>query len=267
MKIYISADIEGVAGITAWEEARKSSPNYPYFAEQMTKEVAAACGGATMAGATEIIVKDAHASGMNMNPSKLPENVKLIRGWSGHPYKMIQGIDKSFDAIVFVGYHSDGGSDKNPLAHTVSSSVIDYMKLNGEYMSEFLLHSYLAAYLKIPVVFLSGDRGICDEAKKFNKNIVTVAVSEGVGAASVSMHPSKAIELIRDGVKQSLEGDLSKNRVKLPKDFILEIGYKYHGNAYRNSFYPGAIQNSPKSILFRTDDYFEIMRITSFVIG
>ena len=266
MKIYISADIEGVAGITAWEEARRSSPNYPYFAEQMTKEVAAACEGATMAGATDIIVKDAHGSGMNINPSGLPENIKLIRGWSGHPYKMIQGIDESFDAIVFVGYHSCGGSDENPLAHTVSSSVIDYIKLNGEYLSEFLLHSYLAVYFKIPVAFLSGDKGICEEAKKFDENIVTVATSEGIGAASVSIHPGKSVELIRDGARWALERDLNKNKIKLPKRFALEIGYKYHGDAYKNSFYPGAAQNSPKSILFKTNDYFEIMRATSFLI-
>lgn len=266
MKIYISADIEGVAGIAAWEEARKSSPSYPYFAEQMTKEVAAACEGATMAGATDIIVKDAHATAMNINPSKLPENVKIIRGWSGHPYKMIQCIDESFDAIIFVGYHSYGGSDKNPLAHTISSSIIDYMKLNGEYLSEFLLHSYLAMYLGIPVAFLSGDRGICEEAKKFNENIVTAVTNEGIGAASISIHPDKAVKLIRKGVGQALKGDLNKNKTKLPKEFVLEIGYKCHGNAYRNSFYPGATRNSPKSILFKTDDYFEIMRVTSFVV-
>ena len=94
-----------------------------------------------------------------------------------------------------------------------------------------------------------------------------MAVSEGVGAASVSMHPSKAIELIRDGVKQSLEGDLSKNKVKLPKDFILEIGYKYHGNAYRKFILSRSYPKFTESILFKTDDYFEIMRITSFVIG
>ena len=102
--------------------------------------------------------------------------------------------------------------------------------------------------------------------QKFNENIVTVATSEGMGAASISIHPDKAVELIKDGVKWALEGDLSKNKVELPNGFILEIGYKHHGDAYKNSFYPGATQNSPKSILFKTDDYFEIMRVTSFVV-
>lgn len=266
MKIFISADIEGVAGITNWEEARKTSSDYSYFAEQMTKEVAAACEGANMSGATDILIKDAHGSGRNINLLKLPENARLIRGWSGHPYKMLDGIDESFDAVAFIGYHSYGGSDANPLAHTVNSSLIDYVKLNGEYLSEFKLHSYLAAYLGIPVAFLSGDKGICDHGKKLNKNIVTVAVSEGKGGSSMSIHPNKAVKLIKEGMKSALKEDLTNNKIELPKKFSLEIKYNFHGNAYKNSFYPGVVQNSPKSILFETSDYFEIMRATSFLI-
>lgn len=266
LKIYISADIEGVAGITAWDEARRSSPTYPYFADQMTKEVAAACEGAAIAGARHIVVKDAHGSGMNINPSKLPEDVQLIRGWSGHPYKMLQHIDKDFDAVIFIGYHACGASNENPLAHTMNSSKIDYMKLNGEYLSEFLLHAYLASYLKVPVAFLSGDKGICKEVKKFNANIVTVTTNKGIGAATVSIHPNRAVKLIKSGVEQVLKGGLDRNQIKLPEKFVLEIGYKNHYDAYKNSFYPGVVQNSPKSIFFETDDYFEIMRVTSFVI-
>lgn len=266
MKIFISADIEGVAGIASWEEARQTSLDYPYFAEQMTEEVVAACEGANIAGAKEIVIKDAHGSGRNIDPSRLPENTKLIRGWSGHPYKMIDGIDESFDAIAFIGYHSHGGSDKNPLAHTINSSVVDYMKLNGEYLSEFLLHSYLATYLGVPTVFLSGDKGVCQEAKRFNENIITVVVSKGKGASSRSIHPNKSIKHIKVGMEEALKGDLAKNKVELPNKFSLEIRYNYHGNAYKNSFYPGVVQNSQKSIIFETDDYFEIMRAASFLI-
>lgn len=266
MKIFISADIEGVAGIAAWDEARKTSTDYSYFSEQMTKEVTAACEGANMSGATEILIKDAHGTGRNIDPSKLPENARLIRGWSDHPYKMIQGLDESFDAVAFVGYHSYGGSNSSPLAHTMNSSLIDYVKLNGEYCSEFLLHSYIATYLGVPVAFLSGDNGICEEVKKFNKNIMTVPVSEGIGASSISIHPNKAIKLIKDGMEQALKGDLTKNKVELPKSFRLEIKYNFHGNAYKNSFYPGVVQESPKSIIFEANDYFEIIRATSFLI-
>lgn len=102
MKIYISADIEGVAGIAAWEEARSKSPTYPYFAKQMTREVKGACIGANKARAKKILIKDPHGLARNIDPSKLPKNTRVIRGWSGHPYKMLHGIDKDFDGIIFI---------------------------------------------------------------------------------------------------------------------------------------------------------------------
>ena len=85
MKIYISADMEGITGVTHWDEVDHNKPPYSYFQEQMSKEVAAACEGANSAGAKEIFVKDAHYSARNIIPSFLPKNVKIIRGWSGHP--------------------------------------------------------------------------------------------------------------------------------------------------------------------------------------
>ena len=103
MKVFISADIEGVAGITSWDETNKNHSDYEYFKIQMSKEVAAACEGANECGAKEIYIKDAHASGRNIIPDYLPENAYLIRGWSGDPLSMVQGIDDSFDALIFIG--------------------------------------------------------------------------------------------------------------------------------------------------------------------
>ena len=105
MKVYISADMEGITGVTNWEEVDHNKSAYSQFQKQMSLEVAAACEGAIRAGAKEIFVKDAHYSGRNILPSYLPKRVKIIRGWSGHPYSMFQEIDSSFDAIMLVGYH------------------------------------------------------------------------------------------------------------------------------------------------------------------
>ena len=134
MNVYISADIEGITGITHWDETEKTNPDdYIQYQDQMTKEVAAACEGALNAGATEILVKDAHDSGRNILADRLPEDVKLIRGWSGHPLCMVQELDESFDAAVFIGYHSRAGSDANPLAHSMSLKL-DSIDLNGVYV-------------------------------------------------------------------------------------------------------------------------------------
>src|SRR5262245_14222841 len=120
MKIFISADIEGIAGITSWQEADPNSAQYRPYQERMTEEVKAACLGALDAGAKEIWVRDAHWYARNLLHERLPREVRLVRGWSRHPYMMVQEIDPSFDAVAFVGYHSRGGSGANPLAHTLT---------------------------------------------------------------------------------------------------------------------------------------------------
>ncbi len=89
MKVYISADIEGITGVTHWAEADRQNPDYSELKEQMTAEVSAACEGALQAGAAEIWVKDAHGSARNLTASKLPRQTFLIRGWSGHPFSMV----------------------------------------------------------------------------------------------------------------------------------------------------------------------------------
>lgn len=266
MKIFISADIEGVVGISNWCEARKEDKDYDMFALEMTKEVAACVEGLTEAGAKEVVIKDAHGTARNIDPSLLPENAKLIRGWTGHPFRMVEQLDNTFDAIAFVGYHSKAGSNTNSLAHTINSSVINYIKINGEYASEFLIHSYVASYLNIPVIFISGDEGICNEAKEINENITTVSTIKGKGEASISLSTKKALKLIKENAKKSLSKDTSNNIILLPEKFDVEVCYNRHYDAYKNSFFPGVKQTSEKLIEFTSEDYFEVMRTLIFII-
>jgi D-amino peptidase len=141
MKIYISTDIEGVTGTTHWDETEKGKSDYSEFREQMTAEVSAACEGALRAGAIEVWIKDAHASARNIIASKLPTEAQLIRGWSGHPFVMVQELDESFNAMLLIGYHSAAGSSGSPLAHTISDQAA-FIKINDDFASEFLLHAY-----------------------------------------------------------------------------------------------------------------------------
>ena len=265
MKVFISADIEGITGVTHWDETEKSKPDYEGFAHQMTLEVKAACEGAIEAGADEIWIKDAHDSARNIDHNLLPRNTKLIRGWNGHLFSMVQGLDESFDALLFIGYHSAGGTNTNPLAHTMHTSI-DSIKLNGEYASEFLLHSYIAAQLGVPVAFLSGDLGLCQEVERINENITTVSVKEGIGNATVNIHPELALELIQNGVKSSLEDKLELCHVDLPREFKLEIRYRDHISATRKASYPGAQQTDPKTVEFRSNDYMEILGAIEYLL-
>jgi D-amino peptidase len=265
LKVYISADIEGITGVTTWSETEKGHGDYKEFAVQMNKEVKAACEGALSAGAKEIWIQDAHDSGRNLDHNEFPIGTKLIRNWAGHPFCMVQGLDKTFDAVLFIGYHSAGGREHNPLAHAMNASFVKAIKINGEYASEFLIHGYAAATMGVPVVFLSGDKGIAEEAEKINKNITTVAVKEGLGASTINIHPEEAIEAIKKRVEESLKKNLEACKLELPHKFTVEIEYKNHAKAYKLSFYPGVQQVSSHILKFETTEYFEVLRMLMFL--
>jgi len=266
MKVFISVDMEGLTGIVHWDEVTRSKPDYPPFVDEMMNEVRAACEGANLAGAKEIWIKDAHASGRNMNFANLPDNVTIIRSFNGHPYCMMQEIDNSFDAALMIGYHSFGSSDENPLSHTLDD-IYSFIKINGEYTSEFLINAYTAALVNVPVVFVSGDTGICEHVNKINSNIKTAGVKQGIGNSVISIHPKLAFDRIKQGVEDSLKGNTNLCRIRLPERFEVEISFLNHIKAYKASFYPGAKKISSTNILYEADDYFEVLRMFMFILG
>lgn len=263
MKIYISADIEGITGVTHWDETDLDKAEYASAREQMTAEVVAACEGALQAGATEVWVKDAHDSARNILASRLPHEAKLIRGWAPHPLMMVQELDETFQAAAFIGYHSRAGSNTSPLAHTMTGAYVR-LAINGREASEFLVNAYAAAMLAVPLVFVSGDRGLCEEVRGFNPAIGTVAVKEGIGNSTVSIHPELGVARIREGMASALHGDLSKCRGTLPAHFAVDLQYRDHTKAYQHSFYPGAELKDPVTVHFEHERYFEVLRFLYF---
>jgi D-amino peptidase len=265
MKVYISVDIEGIAGINHWDEATKTHPTYSEFRALMTAEAIAACNGAIAAGATEILLKDAHDSGRNILTEDLPDCVRIIRGWSGHPASMIQELDESFAAAMMIGYHARAGAEGNPLAHTMNLSV-ERILLNGTPVSEFVLHSYAAALHGVPVVLVSGDQGICDDVKKLNSNIATVAVSQGIGRSTISIAPKKSRRLIEAAATAALRGNRAACQLQLPASFTLEIVFNNPTNAHAASWYPGASYIGNRTVRFETTAYFEVLRAIKFML-
>jgi D-amino peptidase len=264
MKVYISVDIEGCAGITHWDEAEKSHRDYPEFREIMTRETLAAIDGAEAAGATEIVVKDAHDTGRNLLTAMLPETVRLIRAWAGHPLCMVQDLDSTYDAVLMVGYHSAAGSEANSLAHTLSTDAAE-IRLNGVRASEFLVHALASSMLGVPTVFVSGDQGLMADVEAANPAITRCAVKEGRGQSTLSMTPAAACRVIRDGVTAALAGDRAKALLKVPDKTVVEITYNNPNLAYRHSWYPGASHVGNRTIRFESQDYFEILRMLNYV--
>jgi D-amino peptidase len=263
MKIYISADIEGITGVTHWDETDLNNAACQPFRQQMTAEVAAACQGALQAGAKEIWVKDAHDTGRNLIAADLPQQVKLLRGWSGHPFDMLESLDESFQALALIGYHSRAGSGASPLAHTMSGSIT-YMKINDRFASEFLIAAYTAALVKVPLVLVSGDEGLCLEVFEFHPEIRTAVVKSGIGDSTISIHPAAAVERIKQGMLRALQADLSRCLTPLPKHFRFEVRFRRHPDAYKASFYPEAQKMDDHTIVYENDSYFELLRFMMF---
>jgi len=264
MKVFISADIEGTAGITDWTEALKEGSGYHEFRQLMTNELVAACEGARAAGAKEVVVKDAHQTGRNLLVSDLPDYVRIFRGWSGHPHAMMSGLEEGFDAALYTGYHSKAGSGANPLAHTFRRETV--LRLNGELASEFTINALCAARLSVPSVFLSGDKGICDDATAMVPGIATLPVSEGFGPATLSISPRRAVAEIRDRVEAALKGGTGGCMPQISETFTLDIQFTTPSGAYKASWYPGAELIGPCEVRFVSDDYFEIMRACCVVL-
>lgn len=265
MKVFISADIEGCCGVTDWNEATLAHAEYGPFQKQMTAEVVAACEGALAAGATELLVRDAHGTGRNLIGADLPREARLLRAWSGDPMCMVEGLDDSFDAALFIGYHARASSGGNPLAHTMSSSRIAGMRIDGRWASEYLLYAQAAATVDVPVVFLAGDESICAEVREFNPACGTFAVKACRGATTVNVHPQAAIEGIRVGCESALSGDLSTASLEVSGPHVLEVDYKDQQVAFQKSYYPGASLASPTTVRFESADYYELLRAVMFL--
>ena len=265
MKVFISADIEGTAFTTYWDETELKEGVYARAAQEMTREVRAAIDGAIAAGADEIVVNDAHDWGINIDPNEMPECVELIRGWSGSPMGMVDGIDETFDAAMFVGYHAAAGRYGNPLSHTMSTKTTK-VTLNGLPCSEFLLYSGAAAMKGVPTVFLAGDSALIEDSRPLHPCLRTVAVKSGFGGMTRCLAPARVQKLIRQESEAALRADLSAARVAFPRHFDFRVSYREQKNAVRNSFFPGFRLEEDNTISMETDDFMTLLTAAWFVL-
>ncbi len=258
LKVYISADMEGIGGVSTWQvQAGSQGREYEKFRRLMTQEVNAAIAGAFDAGATEVLVSDSHADGQNIDVELLDKRARLIRAWP-RPLVMMQGVDATFDAVVFIGYHASEGQPSAILAHTMSSRRIFEIKLNETAVPEAGFNAAIAGEFGVPVVFLSGDQTIGEEARRLLGPIETAAVKQATGFFSAKMmHPEEAQQLIRAGVKRGVERRGELKPYKLAHPIKLEITFKDTVNAEIVSYLPGVERPRGNAIVFTARDMIE----------
>lgn len=265
MKLFISADMEGVCGVTNWDEVTSGKPLYPNVCRQMSLEIRAAIDGAREGGVDEIVVKDSHWNANNIDPDLLDYETRLIRGWAGSPEYMVHGLDNSFDCIAFIGYHSPASMFRNPLAHTCNSETVQKLTINGKLASELVLGMYSAAYYGVPSIFISGDAGVCEHAKEYIPGIETVAVKDGGLGYTINVSPQKAVAMIKEGIKKAVTRNIQVCKIDLPKHFSVEIEFKNSQSTQKAAHYPGAHVNNCTAF-YSSDDFREAARFITFVV-
>lgn len=258
LKVFISVDMEGITGVVNWEDVSRTGKDYDYFRRIMTEEANAAIEGALAAGATEIIVRDSHGSARNIIPSLLNKNARLIRDWSGGPKGMMEGIDDSFDAVIFIGYHAKAGTPNALLEHTSSGNVTDF-SINGTSMPEAGYNALIAGRYDVPVVFAAGDKALTEQVRELLGDVETVAVKEGIGGAALNLHPEVAQDRIRAGVEHALRNLDRYQPLKWSPPYTLVLKLKDEEVVNSGSHFPGARRTGEWELTYTSDDILGIM--------
>lgn len=261
MRVYVSIDMEGVAGIATTNQVRRGTDDYPASRLLMTNEANAAVAGAYDAGATEVLVNDAHGDMANLLPGQLDERARLVTGSPKLAGSMMEGLDERFDVALLVGYHAGAGVEAGVLAHTYSSASFYDVRLNGQPVTEAELNAVMAAASGVPIGLVTGDEKICDLAGKRFPGVVTVAVKQGHAATvAASLHPVTACQRIREGAAEAVGRAEELSPYELDPPFELEVELARLTMAELCALTPGAVRVSGRTVRYSSESFPEIFR-------
>ena len=260
LKVFISVDLEGVCGVINWDETGQGGPDYGMFRTLMTQEANAAIAGAVAAGATEILVRDAHGSAQNILPELLDPRARLLRLWTYNPLSMMEGIDETYDAVIFIGYHARAGTPDAVLKHTMTTKLLDVI-INGKKVPEAGLNGLIAGHFGVPVVLVSGDQAIARQAKELFGDIETAVVKEAIATAAIMLHPSKARDLIKEKTTAALKRLKEFKPLKFNPPYTLEVAFADESDAQKATWIPGAVRKDEHTVSFTTSDFMEMLKL------
>jgi D-amino peptidase len=266
MKIYISADMEGVVGAVSGEQLSPTGFEYQRFREFMTQEVNAAVEAAFAAGATEITISDSHGNAQNLLIEKLPKNVLLVRGFP-RPLMMMQGIDETFDGVIFLGYHSSTSNSDGVRAHTFSSARLADVRLNNVSMSEGSFNAAIAGHFNVPVIMVSGDDAAVKEVSSIVGGVEGAVVKWNFGFHSTkTLMPEVAYALIREKVKTAVGRirDFKPYKPKMPVQ--LDVRFKSYRPSEVLSYLSIVERTDSHSIRFVGKDMIETSKFMEFIL-
>ncbi len=265
MRLYISADIEGIAGVVTRSHTSPDGFEYERAREWMTGEVVAACEAAEVAGVEEIVISDSHGSGENLLLELLPKGTQVIRSWP-RPLAMMQGLETGpFAAAMLIGYHAGSTAMGGVLAHTMTGRIRE-IRLNGEVASETVLSAAIAAHFHVPVVLATGDDVYCAHAREVFGDIETAEVKWAHGTLSArTLRPDDARELVRHKAAAAMErlSDFKPRGVTTP--VTMEIDFKNRMQPELLDYLPNVERPAAYTVRFVATDMLEASKFLEFV--
>ena len=264
LKVYISADMEGVVGAVTGDQLGPTGFEYQRFRHFMTSEVNAAIEAARAMGATEFVVSDSHGNGENLLLEELPQDIQLVRSWP-RPLMMMQGIDESFDAAILIGYHASTSNTEGVRAHTFSSANLTGVRLNGIEMMEASVSAAIAGDFGVPVVMISGDDAVVEEAQRIIGDMEGAITKWNLGFHSAqTIMPEASYALIGERVRAALTrlDDFEPYRMNGPLE--LEISFKNYRPAELMAYLPSVERVDAHTIRFVGRDMTEISKFIEF---
>jgi D-amino peptidase len=265
LKVYISADMEGVVGVVTSDHLGPAGFEYQKAREWLTAEVNAAIEAAREAGATEIVVSDSHGNGENILLDRIPRGVRLVRSWP-RPLSMMQGIDETFDAVLFIGYHTSTTNSEGVRAHTMSSGTLTAVRLNGVEVPEATINAAIAGHFGVPVVMISGDDAIIEEARGQLGDLEGAVLKWNYGFHSaMTVTPGESVELIEEAVTAALGRLEDFDPFVLETPIEVEVSFKNYLAAEILAYLPIVDRVDSHTISFTGKDILEVSRFFGFI--
>jgi D-amino peptidase len=265
VKVYLSFDFEGVAGIVDWEQCREGGAGYELGCRLMLGEVNAAIEGAVAGGAETIVLNDSHSTMRNLDPDALAHGVSYVSGRHKQLY-MMQEMDDSYDVIFFIGYHGSISGPTSTLSHTYNPEVFSAARVNGVEVGESGINALVADHFGVPIGLVTGDSVTQEQTAPFAGNAVQVVTKRSDSRFSAkSLHPAESRRLIRAGAEESVRraaaGELALPGLDRP--FQLDLDVQTADMAEVGSWVKGAERHGVRTIRIESDDGLAVFR--SFV--
>jgi D-amino peptidase len=265
LRLYISADMEGVSGVVTGDQLGPGGFEYARFREVMTREVLAAIRGARAAGVGEILISDSHGNGENLLLDMLPADVQVVRSWP-RPLGMMEGIDSTFDAVFFVGYHAGTTNPDGVRAHTFSSARLADVRLGGRSVPEAGVNAAIAGHFGVPVVLVTGDDAAVAEISAIVGEVEAAVVKWNVSFHSArTLMPEAAYALIEERARRAITERTRIRPFRLETPVTLDVTFKNYRPSQILAYLPIVERTDAHSIRYVGEDMLAVSQFLQFV--